>query len=417
MLLAFEPEAAAIELASTPKESSRFLVVDIGGGTVDIAAHELSVVEDAEGDSVQTISRSILEPAGNEYGGINVNKYFEEFLTELVGADRVEAFQEKGRKHSALWNELVYLEFEKEKVAFGNRMDVDHSKLEHEHLSLKLDAKLCHLFETAFSCSCTPQGVYFASDDQVLHISHSIVERRFFRPVADGAMQCIRSALQQINEKVDTAYLVGGFGGCKYIHSYLSGQLKGISVIEAKESNLVVVRGAVRFGRNPHVIASRKADATYGIITSVPFDSKKHDKSHRYQDSKNQYYCNNILNVCVEKGEVIPSDRVFTTDVTPPLTTQTTMVLKIVMTNQTGVEYTQDKQGNKNVTEIGSLVLTLPKSSESDTRQNAAATDDSAKRNVRITLDFSGTELKARAHFNGMKEDTSKDIITIIDFL
>ena len=368
---------------------------------------------------MQTISRSILEPAGNEYGGIKVNKDFERFITELVGAEKVKKFQEKERKHSALWNELIYLEFEKEKVAFGDRVDVSHSKPEHEYLSLRLDAKLCDLFETAFPCDHIQQGVSFASDDQVLHISHSIIEGRFFRPVADGAMQCIRSALQQINERVDTAYLVGGFGGCKYIYSYLRAQLQtqGIRVIEAKESNLTVIRGAVRFGYNPQVIASRKADATYGITTSVPFDSKKHDKSHRYQDSRNQYYCNNILYVCVEKGEVIPSDRVFTTDVTPPLKTQTTMILKIVMTNQTGVEYTQDKQGNKNVTEIGSLVLTLPTSSESDTKQNAAAADDSAKRNVRITLDFSGTELKARAHFNDMKEDTSKDIITIVDFL
>ena len=439
---------------STLRESCRFLVVDVGGGTVDVAAHECSVTDDTKGAGMQSISCSILVPAGNEFGGTNVNRNFERFITERIGADRIKAFQEEGRKNSASWNALVYLEFEKEKVAFGGHAYSNSSG--HEHLSLKIDARLCHLFKTAFPCNHTGnQDVFFAEDDRVLHIPHSIVEKEFFCPVANGAMQCIRAALQQINDRVDKVYLVGGFGGCKYIYKYLSAQLKArhtqlqtaqrltrsaqqqtrsaqqqaqgaqqlvqsaqqltrcIDVIEPKESNLAVIRGAVRFGLNPLVIASRKADATYGIITSVPFDPKIHDKAHRFKDSRNQYYCNNILSVCVEKGEVIPSDRVFATDIAPPLNSQNTMELKIVMTNQTGIEYSRDKESSKHVTELGSLVLNLPKSSES----MRAAAIDSANRNVRITLDFSGTELKARAHFNDMKEDTSKDITTIIDFL
>ena len=266
---------------------------------------------------MQSISSSILVPAGNEFGGINVNRNFERFITERIGADRIKAFQEEGRKNSASWNALVYLEFEKEKIAFGGHAYSNSSG--HEHLSLKIDARLCHLFKTAFPCNYTRnQDVFFAQDDQVLHIPHSIVEKEFFCPVANGAMQCIRAALQQINDRVNKVYLVGGFGG--YIYNYLSAQLKDqhtctqlqttqrltrsaqqqtgsaqqltrcIDVIEPKESNLAVVRGAVRFGLNSLVIASRKADATYGIITSVPFDPKIHDKSHRFKDSRNQWY-------------------------------------------------------------------------------------------------------------------------------
>ena len=89
--LALEPEAAAIycqnitaqQVASycesvPPFTSKSFLVVDIGGGTVDISAHRISSTPEQH-------IEVILPPAGNDCGGSMVNKKFAEFLGELVG--------------------------------------------------------------------------------------------------------------------------------------------------------------------------------------------------------------------------------------------------------------------------------------------------------------------------------------------
>ena len=415
VLLAFEPEAAAIELSSSFEESLHFMVVDMGGGTVDITAHELCVAEcgTSSADGPRVTSKSILEPIGNEFGGTQVNRMFENFLRKLLPAEKFDAFMNKGKKHRAMWNALVWLEFEKAKVAFGDSEDggrdigsySSHGR-EQDVLSLRVNyRKLCYLFEEAnFN---NHQGMEFIKEDQHLHINHSTVVQEFFKPVAEGAMQCVRQALKQLDSKVDTIYLVGGFGGCKYIHGYIKAALKtdeyaNIAIVQAKESFLTVARGAVCYAENPQVISSRKADATYGIAISVPFVTGDHDPAYSFRDSRGALYCNNVLYMCVEKGGSIPSDVVFTTTLTPPDLQQKKMKLEIVMTDETRAGYTSDKKGKKNVVELGCLIIELPESS---------ATED---RTVNITLDFSGTELKARARFN---HGTSEDIVTIIDFL
>ena len=415
ILLAFEPEAAAIELSSSSKESLHFMVVDMGGGTVDITAHELCVAECAGTSSAggpRVTSQSILEPIGNEFGGTRVNCMFEIFLHKLLPAEKFNAYMKKAKKHRAMWNALVWLEFEKAKVAFGDYVDgsrdigsYSSDGKEPDVLSLRVDRKLSDLFEEAYFNN--HQGIKFIKDDLVLHINYSTVVQEFFKPVAEGAMQCIRQALKQLDNKVDTIYLVGGFGGCKYIHGYIKAALKtdqyaNTAIVQAKESFLTVARGAVRYGENPQVITSRKADATYGIVTSVPFVRGDHDPAYSFRDSRGALYCNNVFYMCVEKGGSIPSDVVFTTTLTPPDLQQKKMKLEIVMTDETRAGYTADKKGKKTVVELGCLIIELPESS---------ATEDQT---VNITLDFSGTELKARARFN---HGTSEDIVTIIDFL
>ena len=421
VILAFEPEAAALELASCfDKKSLPFMVVDMGGGTVDITAHHIAEsVGSCSGSQQVPITESntaksatILEPVGNEFGGTQVNRMFENFLHKLLPAEKFEAFMNKAEKHRAMWNALVWLEFEKVKVEFGDSMNGGHdvgsyssSGREQDVFSLRVNKRLCDFFEEGYFND--HQGMLFIKEDQVLHINYSTVVQEFFRPVAEGALQCIRHALKQLDSKVDTIYLVGGFGGCKYIHGYITAALRdneyaNIAIVRAKESFLTVARGAVRYGENPQVITSRKADATYGIVTSAPFVRGKHDPAYCYKDSRGALYCNHVPYVCVEKGENIPSDRVFTTILTPPCLSQEEMKLEIFRTERTRVGYTHDKQHNKTVEEIGCLSIKLPKISSMEDRT------------VHITLDFSGTELQARARFS---HGRSEDILAILNFL
>ena len=130
--LALEPEAAAIYCQSLrgeqvapycqsiqPFTSTSYLVVDIGGGTVDISAHRLSSSSD---EQVEVI----LPPAGNDCGGSMVNKKFAEFLEELVddkGFTRYVNIGDRTQKttHKARLNELVNDTFETQKRLFGEK--------------------------------------------------------------------------------------------------------------------------------------------------------------------------------------------------------------------------------------------------------------------------------------------------------
>ena len=62
----------------------------------------------------------------------------------------------KGKKHRAMWNALMWLEFEKEKVAFRDDVDggcdigcYSSDSKEPAVLSLRVNRKLCDLYEEA----------------------------------------------------------------------------------------------------------------------------------------------------------------------------------------------------------------------------------------------------------------------------
>ena len=67
---------SSLSTPSTPSPST-YLVVDIGGGTVDITAHRLTT-------SPQQHIDVVILPKGNDYGGSRVNQKFCVFLENLV---------------------------------------------------------------------------------------------------------------------------------------------------------------------------------------------------------------------------------------------------------------------------------------------------------------------------------------------
>ena len=64
--------------------SDDFMVVDAGGGTVDITAHH----NRSEGGLVELHS-----PSGGAWGSFYINMRFEELLLELFGADAKKNFK------------------------------------------------------------------------------------------------------------------------------------------------------------------------------------------------------------------------------------------------------------------------------------------------------------------------------------
>ena len=145
------------------------MVVDIGGGTVDITVQDYN--EAANKVSV------VLTPTGNAWGGTTVNKAFSELLEDIVGDREFDGFIRHKAVNAAILNKLLYNEFEEEK------------KNEYE--------------------------------DDTLYIKYGVVETRLFQPTIDGIVQCTVASLEELKSRVDTIYIVGEFGGCRYIYKKL----------------------------------------------------------------------------------------------------------------------------------------------------------------------------------------------------
>jgi hypothetical protein len=74
-------------------EGNSFMVVDAGGGTIDISVHHKT----SDSHLVECVT-----PSEGDWGSTYINKQFEELLEELVGKEQLNA-----KKDTAAWYEII----------------------------------------------------------------------------------------------------------------------------------------------------------------------------------------------------------------------------------------------------------------------------------------------------------------------
>ena len=411
--LALEPESAALysqetvtkQIASDPSAAAiscptDYMVIDIGGGTVDITAH----VEVDGGIVVEKM------PSGNGWGGTQVNEAFSNLLQKLVKDSNFEGFFSSYPDDESRTNlsEMLYHTFEDEKVSYGEFMDME---CECNFISVHIPDTFYSFYKKKLHENATTSpGLNF--DCSRLDMEEEVVERQLFGPALDGIIKCTLEAIEENEYKVNTFYLVGGFGGCKYVHEKVTAAIermfsskgRSCTVVVPPTPHLAVSKGAVMWYKNPEKIKMRRSDATYGIETTLPFDPQIHDGHYRYYDSDyGQYRCDNVFAVFLEKGELASASEVHTITIRPKNKFLKQLSISIYSTPNLGVHYTVDKNGKSTVTTIGQLVIDIP-NPDNLPRE---------KRTVDITMDFSGTEIQAKAKYRV----TGKEVKTVCDFL
>ena len=105
--------------------AQKYIIVDIGGGTVDIASHAI-----VDGRIVE-----VAPPAGNFWGGTTVNEEFSKILQEFVENPESSHYTKEGpnpeaqARHKEELNKLLYTTFEKEKKRFGSGESREYYKV------------------------------------------------------------------------------------------------------------------------------------------------------------------------------------------------------------------------------------------------------------------------------------------------
>ena len=406
--LALEPESAALysqemvtkhiasdASATAISRPTDYMVIDIGGGTVDITAH----VEVDGGIVVENI------PTGNAWGGTQVNEAFSKMLQKIVNDPEFEKFLASG-DHSQNMAELIkmfYTEFENEKLLFGRETT--------DELCIVLPNRFIRFYDNSLEEGVKKKkGIEY--DDDTLYIDKEVVESQLFGPALDGIIKCTLEAIEGNKYKVNTFYLVGGFGGCKYVHEKVtaaiqetySSKCQNFTVLVPPTPLLAVAQGAVMWRKDPEKIKARRVDATYGIAVSLLFHPDKHDEHYKFfNEEERKYRCNQVLSVFLLKGELVKAEELVTIDLTPLRNADTQMSINIYSTTKLGVQYVVDRKGNSTVTKIGHLVIDIPNPDNLPTE----------KRKVDVTMDFSGTEIQAKAKYHV----TGKEVKTVCDFL
>ena len=344
----------------------------------------------------------------NAWGGRQVNEEFSKLLQEIVGDPGFEKFIASGDhiKMQAMLHNILYDEFENQKYLFG------HCICAEVIVSLKRYFDLFYRKDLVKGLKKV-SGIEY--EDDTLWINKSVVESKLFGPAIQGIIDCTLSAIDKIDNCPSTFYLVGAFGGCKYVHEKVSAaieshyQSKGhkgtCSVLVPPSPHLAVAAGAAMWRKNLEKFKAIRANATYGIGISIKFDEKKHNEAYKsYDKDRKQYRCDNVFEVFLEKDEIVRSNEVITTILTPERNDTVQKNIGIYATPYSGIQYIKNEDNELIVTLIGELVIDV------STSFNLPLW----KRQIVITLDFrSTTEIHARARYRV----TGEEVKTVCDYI
>ena len=414
--LVFEPEAAAVacmDLRCEASDSSTtsvcpglndcYLTVDIGGGTIDITAHQ--VCEDG--------TLRILDiPHGQIYGGTEVNKKFEEFIGNVVGDPTFSRYlgsnaEYKDKEHSALLFSFINKDFERVKKDFGSENRFAQP-MQSPYLNVRIPSSFVEVYEDQLRAIMNKSiegdtHVSFRRNTQQLSIS-TIKFEEFFEPNVTKTNECIDEALEKVGrDKVKIIYLVGGFGGCMYMTSSVEYHCPNIRVIRPSEPEYAVSQGACLFYKKKVL---RTADATYGIHVSTTYDRNNTVHKPVFKISTDEgERCKNLFSPYIHIKDLIDPDFVYSGTFSPSMKTQKSLLFEIYSTLTHYIDYVRNEDGSlpDGLEELGHITV--------DISNGMHLSLD--KRTVQFVLDFSSTEIRVSGWF---KEDNTL-VKTTCDFL
>jgi molecular chaperone DnaK (HSP70) len=413
--LALEPESAAIfcqnmsqkQHASycqvgAPFTATSYLIVDIGGGTVDISAHQ--IMRDPEPHI-----RVIHPPTGNSCGGSMVNKEFEKFLQDMVRDKGFHRFvsghsEIVNAKNRVYMNELLNENFEKQKKIFADKGGGTTSR----KLSIELPAQFYKTYMHDLMEGVAEKGESLVKlVGQDLRLSHELMDS-FFQPVKEGIIECINDILVDVN-KIETIYLVGGFGGSRYISRTIQEEFRSRSFtcIVPVEPAYAIVKGAVLYKQNPSLVKSRKVDATYGLSITCAFQDSLHDRKYQWTNDDGRLMCDSIFSTVVERGDVVGSGDAFLNTFSPGQHNQTSMTITFYSSQEKDIFYVTGEWGKGSrkqkatVQQIGEVEISMPD------------TTGDKSRAVDVTFDFSHTEIQVKA----FDRTSRNEVKTVLNFL
>lgn len=375
---------------------TRYMVADIGGGTVDISILEVSS---------DNYIDSVIPPTGNEFGGCKVNEKFSSFLSTVIVKDKnFTKFKEKVKSASGILSEMIYDGFEDEKISFGSD---GYKKSPDELIHVRIGSK----FVKCYKEKNIEDAIKKLNDERVTFLDSDTIRIKFsylvdlIKDILEGIWKCAKHAIERANCQLDTIYLVGGFGGSRLIYEMFKERVKesfplmdSLKFVVPSKHDLAVSQGAIHYALDPSKIRSRVMDAHYGISLRIPFNSSKHDKDYRTTNEDNEVVCQHVFCVYVLKGQAVCSNEVFTSNFIPSTSSQTSHEVEIYKTTRDDAHYVRDKEGKLIVEKVGDLITEIPESSRQMLPRKERTTE--------VEMIFSDTTIKAKGTYIPTQEET-----------
>ena len=408
LTLALEPEAAGVWCRNRGEhhyKPQHFTVLDIGGGTVDITSYCI----DQDGH-ICVVDKA----SGNDWGGTRVNEQFAEFMETIVndpGFSKYVAVSEPQlqQQHKADLNKLIYNEFERQKIIFGEEKNMEIPAVVQIPNSFKTFYTLGKL-EAAINSQYTGivelEGNEFTIEPQKV--------KEFFQPSISQIFRDTLCSLERIKgggKKLEAVYLVGGFGGCNFIKKVLQDRLQAkygseLKVFVPIDHKMAVACGAIIFRRNPEIIWSRRAEATYGTIVQSQFKADIHDPAYKVVKEDGNTYCTNLFQPFIEIGDTICANELLQKTFIPTKDMDTEIQVIVYSSNKREIWYAKDKDNKlaPGLKEVGTLVFDM----------KGIPGKNRHEKRVVLTIDLSQAEIQLKAHDEKARK---KEVKVVLDTL
>lgn len=285
--IVLEPEAAALRCRALqhPKTSapaSRFMVVDAGGGTLDVTLYRVTPT---------TTLQELSSRSGDCLGSTAIDGNFLSLLESVFGTKIVDNY----RRFYPQEYEEALVNFENVKTTVDARERTRKVRMP-QFLDCVWNEAECDPAD--FTADHT--GVDFKRG--VLVLSHTRI-MALFAPVMDAIVAHLGPLLD--NSECTALYLVGGLGSSEVLHNRLVQEFKSLTVIRPPKASLAVLMGGVMYAHQPNVIAARISKYGYGIAIRRPFDKTTHPPKKMITHSSGKSFCEGFIRKYVRAGDCL----------------------------------------------------------------------------------------------------------------
>ncbi|KAG0580943.1 hypothetical protein KC19_4G212100 [Ceratodon purpureus] len=324
-----EPETASVYCQQFMTEgllrqNSKFMVVDCGGGTVDLVVHEKL-------GAAPTLSLREVQPSSGDYcGGSRVDDAFFDFLRR-----KISCFTRFESEHPTIL--LAFLKvWERVKYRFDGTNGDEH---------LELPPKLAEMWESEGHLELRPnlfeavEGEASESCDELKLTNADMAS--MFNPVITRVLELIE---ENMVPDLSVIMVVGGFSVSPYLMKRIQDAFgsRVPSIKRPPNPGSAVCHGAVTLGMRADIVVSRISKRTYGVRVARPFIAGVHSDYFKIERASGQYYCTNIFRVFVRKGDEVRFDDTVQNVYFPMRETQDELEIDLYSSDCKNVKYITD---------------------------------------------------------------------------
>ncbi|KAF1986767.1 actin-like ATPase domain-containing protein [Aulographum hederae CBS 113979] len=279
LTLITEPEAAAMFCSKTGllnlKIHDAILIVDCGGGTVDLIAYE---VEEEQPFSVAECTTG----SGDSCGSTALNRNFSNILRAKI---RKMKLPDGSRTAGKVYAKCI--------MDFENRIKAD---FRNNGQKWAVDVGI----EAEFPDAGIEEGYMTFTNEEILQC---------FEPVVNRILELVRNqiiAIQAQNRPLQNVLVVGGFGASEYLFQQIKLHVPPqfqAKVVRPMDSVAAIVKGAVTAGITERIVTHRVARRHYLMATLQPFKEGHHPEQYRVPSLDGKDRCKYTRQIFVQKGQ------------------------------------------------------------------------------------------------------------------